>query len=567
MMKRFFLVAIVLVLTSCDKKFNDVGAEILPSNSFQGKRAFYPVGVTHALVDVVQTNNGTVLQLGERSDDLFGTTSAAIVSQLTLSSYSPMFGAYTAQQEVSDNFDEQEAVTNVWLEIPFFTNQKDSDNDGLIDIFDIDDTNPNSDSDGDGASDIVERNNGTNPRNPDTDGDGILDGEDTETKNPNPDGKFYDVDSLFGNREATFEIEINKLTYFLRQLDPDKNFEKNQAYFSDFQIDSYIDQQLGSEQTQLDLNEIILEEKDNLSPRLRVPLNKTVFKELIIDHEGEEELSTLEQWTNYFRAISIETQHFSAPLMMLLDINKMVVRVEYTYKLKEVDSTTGEEFKTKDFLLYGGPIKFNTLTQTTLPSAELNAIVASSSEQVAIGGGLGSVATISLFEDTQVLDELRANSWLLNEANLTFYVDKEAVERLNLNLPDRLYVYNANTLMPILDFEQDASSVASRNKIIYGGFLIEEDEKQYYKIRITDHLRNVIRKDSTNVPLRLALTDVFPASTSIIMSEVKESHVSKIPAGAVSTPKAGIFIGANPTEPSLADLKLQLELFYTEINQ
>ena len=33
--------------------------------------------------------------------------------------------------------DEQETVTDVWLEIPFYTNQLDRDGDGVIDAFDI----------------------------------------------------------------------------------------------------------------------------------------------------------------------------------------------------------------------------------------------------------------------------------------------------------------------------------------------------------------------------------------------------------------------------------------------
>ena len=45
-------------------------------------------------------------------------------------------------------------MNNAWLEIPFFTNQSDADGDGLIDLYDVDDADPNSDSYGDGVSDI-----------------------------------------------------------------------------------------------------------------------------------------------------------------------------------------------------------------------------------------------------------------------------------------------------------------------------------------------------------------------------------------------------------------------------
>jgi hypothetical protein len=45
-----------------------------PQIRLLGKRAYYPVGVKHAMVDVVQTNNTSPMQLGEREDKLFGNT-------------------------------------------------------------------------------------------------------------------------------------------------------------------------------------------------------------------------------------------------------------------------------------------------------------------------------------------------------------------------------------------------------------------------------------------------------------------------------------------------------------
>ncbi len=136
--KRTLLFTLVLLIASCEKKFNYIGAEALPTNPFVGKKVYYPVGVKHALVDVVQTNNTSPMQLGVREDKLFGNTAATIVSQLNLSQYAPSFGALSAQSEIDDSFDESEMVNDVWLEIPFFTSQTDADGDGLIDIYDID---------------------------------------------------------------------------------------------------------------------------------------------------------------------------------------------------------------------------------------------------------------------------------------------------------------------------------------------------------------------------------------------------------------------------------------------
>ena len=42
------------------------------------------------------------------------------------------------QKASTKTHDEQETVSEVWLEIPFYTNQIDRDGDGVIDAFDID---------------------------------------------------------------------------------------------------------------------------------------------------------------------------------------------------------------------------------------------------------------------------------------------------------------------------------------------------------------------------------------------------------------------------------------------
>ena len=54
-------------------------------------------------------------------------------------------------------------VKKVFLDIPFFNNVDDDDNDGVINIYDVDSSDPYSDSDGDGVADVVETSNGQDP--------------------------------------------------------------------------------------------------------------------------------------------------------------------------------------------------------------------------------------------------------------------------------------------------------------------------------------------------------------------------------------------------------------------
>lgn len=364
---------------------------------------------------------------------------------------------------------------------------------------------------------------------------------------------------------------VTKLNYFLRQLDPDANFEQFQPYYSNFNFNSYKGQQLASETMQLDFDEIDVDEEDakNLTPRLRVPLDKSFFQQQIFDKEDATELSTAVLFQDYFRSVSIETRNFSMPLLMLLDFNKMTIRVAYTYKAKKANTNPVEiEEKSKEFLINSSALKFNTINRTVPASPVLNEIVTNSEpSKIALGGGLGSVATIHLFEDNESLEAIKGkkDSWLFNEANLIFYVDKQTVEQYGLTLPERLYLYNADTNAAILDFSQDVTTTKKHNKVVYGGFLTEDDDKQYYKIRITDYFRNIVKKDSTNAPLRLAVADAFATQSPVPMAKAKNTSLNKIPATTISTPKSVVFVGPNPTDPALENLKLQLEVYYTEI--
>ena len=149
-----------------------------------------------------------------------------------------MFGNFSQDRENEGDEDnvaviqERETVTEVFLDIPFFNNTKDSDNDGVIDAFDADPEDPQSDTDGDSISDLLETQSDLNPLSSDSDNDGILDADDDDNASYQPENKVYEIDSLYGNREASLELKVHRLTYFLSNLDPDNNFVEQKPYYS-----------------------------------------------------------------------------------------------------------------------------------------------------------------------------------------------------------------------------------------------------------------------------------------------------------------------------------------------
>ena len=332
-MKSKFLILLLITLFSCTKEYNTIGTDILKSDTFKTNVELVPINVVQKAIPPFKSNALPAYQLGSINDNVFGKSEASFITQVNLSEISPNFGLWSQQRENDGDdsniavIEENETVTNVYLDIPFFNNTFDSDGDGVIDIYDVDDNDINSDSDGDGLTDIQERANGTDPLNPDTDGDGITDDKDTDTQNPNSGATLYDVDSLLGNRDASFKIKVQELDYYLRSYDPTDNFESFQKYYSDeTQLLNFAGFTIHDDEVSIDTNEIVIykeddpdtddvdeseEVKERLTPRLRMPLDK-VRKVLKISKEpvslekpvGDEEDSSLGDFIEDTKALA-----------------------------------------------------------------------------------------------------------------------------------------------------------------------------------------------------------------------------------------------------------------------
>jgi len=335
--KSTFILFVLISIFSCTKDYNTIGTDILKSDTFDTNIELVPVYATQKFVPPFKSNNLDSYQLGQINDNIFGKSEASFVTQLNLSEFDPIFGKWDTEREIKGNPDnvaviqENESITEVLLEIPFFNNTYDNDGDGVIDLYDVDDNDIYSDSDGDGLSDIAEKANGSDPLNPDTDGDGIGDADDTETENPNEGATVYDVDSLIGNRDASFKVKIQELDYYLRNYDPSDNFESLQKYYSDdYFIQNFAGQILFDDTVEINTNEVVIYREDDpdtddidestivkerLSPRLRIPLENEFFQSKIIDNEGSDDLLNRDNFNLFIKGLMINAYDFSDDLM------------------------------------------------------------------------------------------------------------------------------------------------------------------------------------------------------------------------------------------------------------
>lgn len=599
-MKSRFLILILITLFSCTKEYNTIGTDILKSDTFKTNVELVPINVVQKATPPFKSNALPAYQLGSINDNLFGKSEASFITQVNLSEISPNFGLWSQQRENDGDdsniavIEENETVTNVYLDIPFFNNTFDSDGDGVIDIYDVDPNDINSDSDGDGLTDIQERANGTDPLNPDTDGDGITDDKDTDTQNPNAGATQYDVDSLLGNRDASFKIKVQELDYYLRSYDPTDNFESFQKYYSDeTQLLNFAGFTIHDDEVSIDTNEIVIykeddpdtddvdeseEVKERLTPRLRLPLDKDFFQRKIIDHEGSDDMTNADNFNIYFKGLVLQAYDFSDDLLMILDYSNAKINIEYEYdkyNKNDTDDNTSDDTIDKvkanyELNLSGNQI--NVFNKSAYNQDILNNLNSSENlSRVFLKGGEGLIAEIDLFTDNDgnnVLDEIRANGWLVNEANLTMYVDKDKInESGNLIEPFRVYLYDIDAKTPLPDYYIDNSTGPKKSnvKIVHSGILeLDEDDKGLkYKIRISEHVKNIVRNDSISPKLGLAVSSSISNSVN---TDVKTTDVMKyIPLATAINPLGTVLIGPNP-EPENFDKRMRLEIYYTEIN-
>jgi hypothetical protein len=595
-------VTLILVISSCNQDFHPVGEALFIDQTLETLTESFPTFTFQEKLKKVQTNGLPLMQLGKINHPIFGQAEASFTAQLTIPN-NLFFGNHRQQfEDEPDDSDpnlipENETVKFVYLDIPFFTNQDDADNDGVIDSLDADPNDPLSNSDGDELTDLIEFQSQLNPLSSDSDGDGILDHNDDDNATYQSGNNVYQIDSVYGNREATFNLKVYELGAYLNELDPSDNFETTQAFYStqDYYEEGFSRAVLYDDIISLNFDEIRINYKEDdpetpdvdetlqvetrLSPRLRVPLDIGFFQENFIDKEGSTDLETSVNFQKALRGIIIRAEDFSEDLYMLLDIQNAAVNIVYEYDDYQTQGTLGDtsddtvEKVEKEISLAFNGIRINTLKNSLFDAAVQEQLIASSNNTptnrlyVQSGTFLGKIRLFDIENqnENELIESLRGQSWLINEANLIFYIDPNLASSQEL-LAQRLYLFAYNSGFPLSDYVSDGSVSnfgRNSNKKIFGGLLEYDDNNvpYRYKFNITDHISNIIRNDSINFDLGLVVNADINIITPI--KAVTESEQDLVyPLTATLNPLGAILIGSHP-DASSEDKKVRLELIYS----
>lgn len=551
----FALSVIFTLFIACDKDFSTIESDVLNpdiATDFDIKRDSFEITTWTKTLGPYQSDGLSLNGLGIY-DDSYGRTTASFVSQVSISSFDPSFG-------------ENVVLDSVALYIPFFSRITDQDDEG---------------------------------------------------------DPIYTLDSVFGDQP--FKLSIFENNYFIRDFVPDGDFNENETYFSNktrsdgSPISNMLlegtpieylneDGSVNTENIVTISNEAIIltspdtdEDEDEdpqvvqtLAPGLRLMLKPDYWQQKIIDQEGETVLSSQNNFAEYFRGLYFKAEPVNGDgsfLLLSIGFSTNNITLHYTRDVASDDSEDEDEETTEQdtFQITFGP-NFINFSENEFNPPITDGDDVDGDGRIFLKGGEGSIAKIRFFDGTDVDDDETTlntfEAWkndfvetdesgnfvrskrLVNEANLVFYVDQDIV---NGGEPNRLYLYDIENKLPLVDYFLDGvvNSIPSISVLNHLGPLQRVDDEPdgegiKYKLEITEHINNLLIRDSTNVDLGLAvslnvnLEETFPQREIISSEDNLTSPLSS------SLSPRGTVLHGNNTEDETK--KVYLEIYYTEPN-
>ncbi len=607
------LIVLALFIVSCEEELDTLGDGVIAGEPFVTDKAEFDVFALNKKITAVQTNRLPLYQLGAYNDPIYGRREAKITSQVRFAAGAApgtvqnSFG--NASQEVedraafddnADTINEEETVTEVTLYIPYQLvpgQNNDSDGDGVINSEDADPDDPTSDTDGDGVNDNEERILGSNPLDPNQDGS-----EEDFVANTFP--ISFELDSIYGSETALnqpFNLKVERSSFFLRDLNPEANFEEAQEYYSNTNIPSFVEGSplFDGEVTISNQQYLIFEDDDpdtevdesttvsqRLAPGIRVTLDSAFFQENILDKEGSLDLLNQSNFNNFLKGLHFSVTPLNGDIMLLLDLSRATITLNYEFQdyISTGENEGNIETVEREFVLrllqnqnnatFGNAV--NTFIDEMLPTTIANEIDnGENASRVYLRGGSGVYTEIRLFDEDEanaanIINQIRENNWLINEATISFYVDRDQLDNVTGFVePPRLYLYNTDTNQPLIYSDTENSDLQASSSLgrflNYDGILQVDDTGKgvKYSIRVTQYINDLVLRSTPNDKLALALT--ANVEITAVLEALGSSENASLPVMSSITPLSTVLFGNNVGVEN-QDKKLKLEISYTQID-
>lgn len=534
-LKTVFLLLTLGLIISCDKDFNEVGADLIDDIHYDFDKDEFSVLAYSALTGPVQTSNLPINSLGYYKNSVFGETTASFLTQVELATSDPKFYGV----------DSVSRIDSVYLYVPYFSELT--------------------------ATDA-------------TTGDST-----------------YELDSVHG-QDNKLKLSVYRSLYYLRNLDPESGLQEQQRYYSnqsselmgstimtdrlnDWNISQNDEFKFSDDQIKILKNNESGNGtvKERLAPGIFLNLNKEAFYNAIFSSTATGKLVDNNVFKEYFRGIYFKAEGVDQK-NALARLNFAQGKITIVYKGKDSESATEYKRKTLVLNLAGNSVNFFD-TNYSNPASSGNTITGD--EKLYLKGGQGSMAIVKLFSGNE-LQNIKDSGWLINEANLVFNIDNttmngvydttdpnydptDPIDRVEFE-PNRILLYDLNNKRVLVDYTFDISTNSlypKFNKFVHDGIIKTENERgTQYKVRLTNHIRNLVNKDSTNVTLGLVVTESINNVNNVKLRQSFPAYgreVKFIPAMSAVSPLGTVLWGTNiPSTDLNYNKRLKLEIFYTK---
>lgn len=588
-----------MVFISCDQDFNTIGSDLVGDEHFDFSTHEAQLKAYSVKTNEVQTNNLPINPLGIYNNPYFGITKANFVSELSLATAQPKFGNNVQ-------------VENVILYVPYFSTVETNNTDGSkvyslqsiygankeskmkLSVYEngyyLNSYNPNDNfqtqqryfSDGSTNGNIINFEN--LKRGNDGNGNSVQNGT---RLNDSPNAA--ENDQFFFNKSEiiVYKTKFNTTTGILEYVDANDVVLANQ-------------------------NDVSLRVvKERLAPGIYLTLNRTFFKKRILE-AGSANLFNNNEFKQYFKGLYFKMEQVPGEEGAMAMINFSNAKLNVNYSSVDDGATAGTAATSKTLVLNLGTnsgansVSLQDYSYSGAYNSGLNASatnpVFGSDSKLYLKGGKGSVVYLDVFGSADVLkpvngqlvaganqipdelDQLRLNGWLINEAYLEFYIDKTAMAGANQLEAERLYLFDATNQKPLVDYSADATTNSNTkyNKLIFGGIIERDDTTDKkgikYKIRITQHINNLINSTDANlnknVRLGLTVTENINYSNNYYYKSpfdvnntptVSTDDIEYFPVASIMEQQGVVLHGTNPSTED-ASKKLKLVIHYTKPN-
>lgn len=529
-----FLAVLTTAIIACENDFASVGSDIIGGDNFNTTSETFPIITYNQPLSPVQTSGLPNYLLGYYNDPVYGGSNASILSQMALSQFDPDFEG------------DQIILDSIVFTIPYFSNPIETDISG---------------------------------------------------------NTTFRLDSIYGN-SSPIRLSIFESNFFLRDFDPNSEFGEDQVYFSNgsssetevvprqllegqllYENDSFVPNSDQIILTTTDVNTNITSISGRLAPALRIKLDNpnNFWEDLIFNREGEPEISNQNNFNDHFRGIYIKAESTSPEgSMVLINLSSAEANITLHYTPQTINDSgvaINEDPETVVLNFMGGNI-INIFDNNFIPIPDGDQ--ENGDEQLFLKGGQGSMAVINLFNGDENGNSPEFEAFkndfangsggqarrLVNEAFIEFNVDQTIV---NGEEPDRVFIYDLNNNIPLFDYFLDQSSTPelpeARNIHLQPLVRLNNDsdgEGQTYRIRITQHINNLILRDSTNVKLGLVVAaNVDTPSVANLPLQNENQTAERLPIASILSPRGTVLIGNNNNDQSRRPV---FRVFYSEPN-